>query len=213
MVVFAWHSWNFKENRVAKDKVINFSNLLVLNLLPFWKSTELHVYLIAADEQRDIAWNVWALISLPCWQVIPLHQVDGLERTLFSKCINMEIALCKGIGKTQSAFYWQLSSCNIFQERSFPLILLLLLLMIQVTFSVVNRNAVPLTPHSANLYFNEILIPTEIGSKLLKSCVWHVYVRLCKLKGQEKCAKVCSLQNIKYNMENMESSRNSSWRR
>lgn len=43
--------------------------------------------------------------------------------------------------------------------------------MIQVTLSVVNRNAVPLTPHSANLYFNEILIPTEIGSNLLKSCV------------------------------------------
>lgn len=51
------------------------------------------------------------------------------------------------------------------------LVLLLLLLMIQVTLSVVNRNAVPLTPHSANLYFNEILFPTEIGSNLLKSCV------------------------------------------
>lgn len=136
-----------------------------------------------------------------------------LRKNPFLQVHKQEIALCKGIGKTQSAFYWQFSSCSIFQERSFPLVLLLLVLMIQVTLSAVNRNAVPLTPHSANLYFNEILIPTEIGSKLLKRCVWHMYVRLCKLKGQEKCAKLCSLQIIKDNMENMESSRNISWGR
>lgn len=54
--------------------------------------------------------------------------------------------------------------------------------MIQVTFSVVNRNEMTLTPHGANLYFNKILIPTEIGSKLLRVGS-DEYLRLAEAKG------------------------------
>lgn len=57
--------------------------------------------------------------------------------------------------------------------------------MIQVTLSVVNRNAMPLTPCGANLYFNEILIPKEIGSKLLRVGAGMYKLGWLKLKGQE----------------------------
>lgn len=79
MYLFAWHSWNFKEKRITQDKVIDFSNLLVLNLLPFW-SKELHVYLIAEAEQQDTAWDVWALISLPRCQVIPCAKLMAQKK-------------------------------------------------------------------------------------------------------------------------------------
>lgn len=39
-----------------------------------------------------------------------------------------------------------------------------------------------LTPHGANLYFNKILIPTEIGSKLLRVGS-DEYLRLAEAKG------------------------------
>lgn len=94
-----------------------------------------------------------------------------------------EIAFCK-ICKTLFAFYQHFSSCSIFPERSFLLFLLFLLLMIQVTFSVVNRNEMTLTPHGANLYFNKILITTEIGNKLLRVGS-DEYLRLAEAKGMK----------------------------
>lgn len=57
--------------------------------------------------------------------------------------------------------------------------------MIQITLSVVNRNAMPLTPYGVNLYVNEIFIPKEIGSKLLRVGVGTCKLGRLKLKGQE----------------------------
>lgn len=112
MYLFAWHSWNFKENRITQDKVIDFSNLLVLNLLPSW-SKELHVYLIAEAEQQDTAWDVWALISLPRCQVIPcdpLCPADGSERACSPNCINRNWLSVRGYAK----------HCLLFIDISLP---------------------------------------------------------------------------------------------
>lgn len=110
MYLFAWHSWNFKENRIAQDKVIDFSNLLVLNLLPFW-SKELHVYLIAEAEQQDT--DCMGCVSsyfTPTLSSDPLCQADGSQKAFSPNCINRNWLFVRGYAK----------HCLLFIDISLP---------------------------------------------------------------------------------------------